>query len=904
MPDPYLDAIMAMGGPSRFQQFESFMSFLVRRRWRGYRVEKTADREGLFDLLVYQHGDEGALVAQVECKASRMDEVRAQRSLRSLISSWKLTTLAQRVKKTASGARPPISIIATTAPISKRVWDGYRKPAALRDAELWDANFLAMKLHADPILASFIGVQLPTSDPLVREYSLDLMIHEPRLFPDIPFRQIISEDVGEECAFDRPVFLFGPPNVGKTCWGLRQAWAWSVRKGPTSAAFFLNASHGAAPEHLVQISSRLSSESPLFFAIDDIHFASQDIPKWVEAVSVVETGREGPVAILWIGRDEAIAVSLKASEASHLDIKPFPVERVVDLFTQRLTLFLPWQRVIAALETRLNPRVARGLRHWAPPTRSSHTEEPYNEFVTWLSVRLHRDIELRLANTERQVGSASYDVYLKMLAFGSLGCEVETSFLRDVGVDSTLSIEHLVEVGLAVRSPAGRTLALTEHPFQVCQVLDALTQLPESVRARSWTESRSLHLSAEVRIPEALLALYVFEGNEADARSRIERLANHAEWSGVREPLSRALQLLLDCDDWRPGGDLRSIATTWYRKLARTSYPKDEVEFLAVLDKDGQHWAGEERIARESAEQQAGTTRLDTILYERAYIQYLREQYCDAADLFRASVAAGLGAIATAEQSSLAASQERGLFALGHIWIAGVLERSADLRRCLADGLSTGSLSPDATRLIEEIAQIHAALAAANLARPSDAPSAFAQALTCLDPSWSYRPVAVAERVSEIQGPLRRHERNAWLHALETSCWPKLFGLADDRIRTSVPSPSTAEYELTLATPAPRVGLPAYYYLANQLLFEWAEGRAGANHAERVVAACALVRAGGGFEYLGDMMLLAWRCAPSGTRDAIAWYLRHRIPDVGFNHLPKLALDQQLSRAESIVSPR
>ncbi len=54
-----------------------------------------------------------------------------------------------------------------------------------------------------------------------------------------------------------------------------------------------------------------------------------------------------------------------------------------------------------------------------------------------------------------------------------------------------------------------------------------------------------------------------------------------------------------------------------------------------------------------------------------------------------------------------------------------------------------------------------------------------------------------------------------------------------------------------------------------------------------------MLRAAGTFEYLGDHLLLAWRIArDADERSAIAWFLRERVPNVGCNALPKLALTQ------------
>lgn len=60
---------------------------------------------------------------------------------------------------------------------------------------------------------------------------------------------------------------------------------------------------------------------------------------------------------------------------------------------------------------------------------------------------------------------------------------------------------------------------------------------------------------------------------------------------------------------------------------------------------------------------------------------------------------------------------------------------------------------------------------------------------------------------------------------------------------------------------------------------------------DEVMSIAALMRADNSYQTLGDAVLLAWRCASSNEKaEALAWYLEHRVPSVGFNGLPKKAL--------------
>jgi hypothetical protein len=140
---------------------------------------------------------------------------------------------------------------------------------------------------------------------------------------------------------------------------------------------------------------------------------------------------------------------------------------------------------------------------------------------------------------------------------------------------------------------------------------------------------------------------------------------------------------------------------------------------------------------------------------------------------------------------------------------------------------------------------------------------------------------------------LRRHQLNGWLHALETSSWAWLFGSSSVRGPVpDVPPPNLCTLK-RLAPLSDRDSRIAFRYRQVDLLFRAAGGeRLTTSDALHVAA---MLRAAGSYEYLGDHMLLAWKTvATEQERQAIAWFLLKRIPDVGCNALPKLALRRDL----------
>ncbi len=745
--------------------------------------------------------------------------------------------------------------------------------------------------------------KLLTTDSKLSPFSLDRIVREKSTqIVEGNLRQIVEEKLDYPLDFGVPALLYGPPNVGKTCWAIRHAWNWMQHHG--SYSFLLNASRGDSPDDLIGVSARLAEWTHLLFIVDDIHFDRKRLGSWADAVEHVTSNRSGSIGILWVARDASVAselVSSSGSVPSPLPI-PFPVERVLALFMDRLERLETWQRIVAAFETRLDPQIARFLQGWSPPDLTYSPGDQAAAFIDSLQNKLHENIHRRLTEIELKLGLGGYQSYLKLLPFGASGRFVEEDALPELGIHSGGALQWLLDSGRAVRRPlkgsTGRfSIALTEHPFQIRRTLEALEAMPVAKgQPHTWVWKRFSDVSSTLSVPEAVFGLYLSAQNKNTVLHRIEDLANHAEWAGVREPLADALGFVLACKDWTGDGDVRSRATVWYRKLTRTSFPRDERRFAAVLAAARSQWETERAVAMAASEKTAGGTRLDTILYEIAYIDYLNEHYETAAETFGLSVAAGLEAISRGMTSPPETSEWRnGAGALAHIWVSGLLERSATLRALLwrwTDGDHRTDLSARMEELAGEIALIHSRLAAANAASVERSDVNYTLALQAIHPKWTPPTVGIPyRRREEMRGPLGRHELNAWLHALETSAWPALFGVRSGRVLTAAPQIDDPSYRPTLAPPAPSVGLPDARRQGIGLLCRWAQSGPCEGIDKEIISIAALTMAGGGFEYLGDVLLLAWRCASSPqVADTLTWYLEHRIPTIGFNGLPKAAL--------------
>ncbi len=753
----------------------------------------------------------------------------------------------------------------------------------------------------------------PRVSSLFREHALDLIIENGayyqdklRPFPSLPIKQIIEEPLQDKpMDFSSPILIYGPPNVGKTCWTIRQAWHWLKDKGPNANVFLLNAIRDK-PEYLIKLVEDLVPEVEVLYIVDDIHFAYFDLETWESSLNHAMKDRGSHVHVVWITRDRSIASKFVEEPEPF----PFPIERVLKLYTIQLKHYLPWQRVIAVFETGLDPFLARVIKNWRFPITQELSKDSFVDFTTWLEKKVKEYTRNRLTNLEKFLERAAYNTYLTLLPFGSISRPLEIEFLNQTSIPSDIDIEAIIDAGLASRSNRDDEdrIALTEHPFQIGQALRALKGMIANSFAQDLLRKR-FPRCPDTNLPETIFALYLSQKlTFPEFRKSVEDLGNFAEWSGIVEPFAKALQILLGFDDWEDNREVKNSITVWCRKLTRKSYPDDKLgddaeqqQLRQALNIDHIELKRECSIAESAEKRKSGNNRLDYILYEIGFLDYFQGRYDEAAIMFSRSVQTGLDTIKRGMYAGPQKTEEwrDGSYALANIWISGALMHIAILRSRLRQAIITGkdsyrTFSEDVNYHINQLDSIHQKLFIANRAPQEDSAILYSKALQTLCPTWQPpdggQPIPRSSKIPGMNEALARHERNVWLHAIEASCLPVLYGIYSRRVHTNLPSPDE-EYEITLPLPAPVIGLPLARQQKVEALYHWTEkSKNRVKLEEETLCAAALMRASGNLEGLGDAVLLAWRCASLEKVDALSWYLQHRIPDLGCNDISKLAL--------------
>ncbi len=732
-------------------------------------------------------------------------------------------------------------------------------------------------------------------ESITQPYSLEDIVNRGAWHRGIPIQEVINEPLEEEpLNFIRPLLVAGHPNVGKTCWVFRQAWHWLQSYQTHSAAVFLINASQDEPSLVGTLVRTRPSEAPVLIIIDDVHYARSNPRQWVDELKKARNSRLGGVSVVWVARDAGLQAQLCSDNFEEPEVYPFLVDRVLDVLGKRLHRFTEWQRVVVALETVLDPRLARRF----PPRVTVSSDGVFN-FVRWVNDCVHEDTANRIVETKAildKMDANAFALYTVLLPAGSINYPLPYQFIREIGHLRLESVEALIRTGLA-RKVGVDCLVLTEHPFQIRQTLKQEGLLSVPAELGRWFKHKVRRSSLELTVSGAVLAGYLVDPSQAG--TRLDEFIHYAEWSGVRQPVADALKILLEHTDWSVDGETKEKATATYHTLTRKSFPEDGEQLVNVLKSQRAYWEGLWEAAEQSGELKVGSERLDRILYEIAYIDYLLEHYDQAADTFHRSVNAALEAIARGIQADPDdPARKDGSDALARFWISAMLEKSAALRHHIRQYLSEGEAAAhyrtntiDVSRIVKEAASIWHQLREANLQSKEHAHPFYIDALRLIRTDWqppsSGNPII---RTPEMEKWLARHEHNTYLHSREMSCWPMLFGLSNQRIEIDVPEPEEHRPSLNLSTPD--VGLPFYRAQGIDLLCRWTQHSNPSELSDAVLATAAMMRAGGGYEYLGDLLLLGWLCTPSSeTADMLKWYLHNRIPSVGFNGLTKTAMD-------------
>ncbi len=888
--DPYLSAVLRLAGHKGFQAFETFCVLVARHRWPGSTVHRTTDRDSLFDILVTNPDDPSQVTAQIECKALAEREVTTKKNLTRVVKKWDVCTLQERIHKIPlSKTGEPETILATTVPVKRGLWDKYRADLRLPKVQLWSAHELAGFLTKDSQLATFCDPNLPNADKFLNEVSLELIVESEQggKIGVLNLRDVIADARRvPPLELKGSTLLFGPPNVGKTCFAVQQGSQWIKHKGSRKGFIFNPRKHSPDDIRLIR---RHVEGGDVVIIVDDIHFAP-DPTAWARAVAEIAELPRTKAKVFWVSRDDSLAPILRFAPLPSPTCIRFPVEKVLALFTERLTGYSEWQRLVCALESRLSPQFANLLKTREPAERDVSDADPESSFRDWAGETAQEHIRKRLAEIEERTGSA-YPLYTMLLPFGSIGMAVPISFLTFLGLSTIPEIESLTKQGLATRS--GKFVALSEHPFQVRQILQVCGPELLCNPLRDTLSSRCED-SPPPSLSAAVFGVYLTHFVKAtETRGELKRLANYAEWSGVREQLAACLKFLLD-EVWTSVDDLRHDAMLWYLKLSRVSYPTIESNYTAMLQNAEAFWSARLDEAKTSRDRKAAGCRVDTILYELAYIAYVQENYDRAAEWFALSVDSGLELIRSAMVAGPGSSgwpDAEG--ALSNIWVSAILEHGASVRSILKRFVNGESVAEDRKTLesrITDVARIHKALLEANRTEAQVSGDMYLLALRVLRSSWQPPTAAAAiARDPRMEAALGRHERNAWLHALQYRCWPVLYGLVTDPITTEVPAPG-GTYSPSFGPRTPAGDRPFYEMRHIEVLLKWAKQPTDKSVGREALITAALTLGGGGFEYLGDLFLLALKASDSSeVRKTIKWYLLNALPTVGFNGLPKAA---------------
>lgn len=697
-----------------------------------------------------------------------------------------------------------------------------------------------------------------------------------------------NSDIRTNPALKHQTLIVGPPYVGKTCWAIRRAWRAHLDLKPCIVFYF----HAKEESDLLNtLNSNSDPNMNYIIIIDDIHLRQDNFDYWLDPLTRFRERRPSRVRVVWVARDESIFGSLGLTTEQ---IEPFPMEQIVDLFLNQTSLASLDQRVIAALEAGLDPELGREM---ARGEWSKHGS--YGELVSAIHTTIERHVLVEFEKVEQRLGPKSFDGYKGLLPFSGIAFPVESKFLADMSDIDTTGIQALLNSGYCtIRS--GK-LQLTEHPFQLRRKLHHLDELEteqKTAQRFSWPED----LSAARKISEAALGRYVQSAN--DRVATLGTLNQHAEWAGVLDPLAAAARHLVKVtkDDV-----LREEALRVSLKLSRTASPGDEMveqtAYVNGLKEALAWWTSQQNHAEASDMEFHAGNRLDYILYEVAYIYYLLEDYEAAALIFGRSVDAGIRAIERAlnDQEGSPFSTRQAQFALSNIWIAGLLEKGAILRGHLKDTIESGR--PVHSELInmnvEGISRTYHALTAAWMAGPEGLATGvpYLNAVRdALRPGHQFSDCGLGINLQDkrYQDFLMRHRFNAYIHSIETPSWSWLFGVTRDRI--NVPSGVMPIIDWREIVPlGDRNSRTDFRHQQARVLFNATE--TGKKDDIKPLHLAAMLRAAGSFEYLGDTLLLAWRTAVEpAEKDAISWFLANRVPDVGFNKLPKLALSNLVAR--------
>jgi hypothetical protein len=624
----YLTAIRTLSGHPNFQDFEHFVRHLAYRKFRNSKVEKMSDRSGSFDFLVYN--PDGSCVA-IEAKATNdQGGFTTATRLKTLIRGWEPKKLKARLEGHRRRHSRVSAIIATTATISSDLWNEEKSNFGLDEFELWDANNLAAFAANDWAIASFFP-GLAEQTEKYRNHSLDALRVGGRSISGVSVEDLINEEERSSATLHlgRNTLIVGRPYIGKTCWAIRRAWRTCSSDPVHPSVLWFNVTRHS-PEELVFLNRNLPHDEHYVLVIDDIHFARNDPAAWTAPVSAFVARRPDRVRTVWVARDESIVESLSVASEPAI-VEPFPLELMIGLFLDPLQHSRIELRVVAALESGLDPALGRAMKNW--PWDSLD----FGTLVNRIREVNNERVQQTLVDAKHQLGP-SYVAYLGLLPFGSIGIGVKDSFIAEMSGVGTADLSDLVSKSVCTRRN-GSELLLSEHPFQLLRTLNYVDE-HETEKTTAALFAHSNSKAPVAKLADAVLCRYIEDSGTP--KLALQTLNEYAEWAGVLGPMESAARYLVETTR---DGELRTSARKIAMKLSRTIYPSDEGAYLKILESHLRWWEDQHGKAVRKSDEFCDGNRLDLILYEEAYIHYLCERYETASTMFRAAVDAGFRAI-------------------------------------------------------------------------------------------------------------------------------------------------------------------------------------------------------------------------------------------------------------------
>lgn len=794
--------------------------------------------------------------------------------------------------------------------------------------------------------------------------------HRPRV-PEIAQKSVQTENV--VLADSGDCLLYGPPEVGKTTRAIAEAIDHERQQGASDCAFYFDTKFDDA-ERLDRVLDRLSHQiqagRSMLFVFDDIHFSvgEKTLGDWVRCVDNLPSS----CRLLWISRSEESGQDLLEARCTRrFTVQPFPADRVPKLFHAVLP-DTPWVGALAAFATDLDPAMLQEVetlidRLGPPDATDSASLEAFSDAIAraaaesslrwWLSAKQELGADV--------AGRAAANLLAHLLPVATLDRDVPLDFLRRFVPEAHHVATTLEQRGLAatrtitrlasIEEPgvdgyrAERTIRASVHAFQADRVLRRISpsELPNGASAAYSFTDNALPIRAS--LPSAVLGCLA---SCARDNQEIQELADRAQWTGVPEHMKAGFEWLDEHWSYIGGDAARRVAnldphigkldrlTRVGRGVRRRSVAQqnettplgaadDLLEDMRALcgQSDALEAVGafvEDEIAPRVHGGEPLQHRLDRLLYEIGYNEYLRSDFGRGGLYMDASMLAFVGSLTSSSQR-----EDWTFDAIGHVWVSVVNSHEYRVYSAIDRALGQGESLTEVERATCRDVAVRLEAIANGLMRAAQATDAEdpgtlgTEIASLISVEAGYGDTDVSGRVSTLwrHVPRRAHKvlrRRLWERAAQ--CWyyaeriryePVLTGVATtlplDPLwqGASTDDPGGAEAWQVCEAEAlrrSRYVVPYGEQLHKLRRYEWAAGKRSNQDLSEALASVELEYVAGVAENMGWKFLLAAQIAhgrgDTATIQTLSWLASRYAGSGGAGMLALRALEQLQMRDE------